>query len=104
MYVSIKIQCCCYAYGRVCISGGDSIDMSIASLALMAAVAGKDLWAYVQSMPHLFSVGGLFYKQVDRDLGLVDGKHCTLPTLPGKVGLRLCAYNNICVCSKIKWI
>ena len=39
----------------------------------------------VQTMPHLFSVGGLFYDQVKRDLGLVDGKHCTVPKLPGKV-------------------
>ena len=40
-------------------------------------------------MPHLFSVGGLFYQQVKRDLGLTDGKHCTLPKLPGKVRVRL---------------
>jgi deubiquitinating protein VCIP135 len=51
----------------------------------MATLKGRDLWTHVQTMPHLFSVGGLFYKQVERDLGLVDGKHCTLPTLPGKV-------------------
>ena len=51
----------------------------------MSAVTGKDLWTYVQSMPHLFSVGGLFYNQVQRDLGLTDGKHCQLPCLPGKV-------------------
>ena len=47
--------------------------------------SGKDLWTYVQQMPHLFSVGGLFFQQVERDLGLTDGKHCTLPALPGKV-------------------
>ena len=40
-------------------------------------------------MPHLFSVGGLFYKQMERDLGLVEGKHCQLPVLPGKVGHTL---------------
>lgn len=65
---------------------GDSIDTSIASLGILSAVAGKDLWTYVQSMPHLFSVGGLLYNQMKRDLGLVDGKHCQLPCLPGKVG------------------
>ena len=64
----------------------DSLDTSIASLALMANLMGKDLWSYVQAMPHLFSVGGLFYQQVARDLGLTDGKHCTLPALPNKVG------------------
>ncbi|XP_052065392.1 deubiquitinating protein VCPIP1-like [Mytilus californianus] len=63
----------------------DSLDSSIASLAIMSTVTGRDLWTYVQTMPHLFSVGGLFYKQMERDLGLVDGKHCQLPALPGKV-------------------
>ena len=38
-------------------------------------------------MPHLFSVGGLFYEQVKRDLGLTDAKHCRLPVLPNKVGV-----------------
>ncbi|XP_074660293.1 deubiquitinating protein VCPIP1-like [Tubulanus polymorphus] len=63
----------------------DSIDMSIKSLELLSTLAGRDLWTHVQGMPHLFSVGGPFYQQVERDLGLADGKHCTLPTLPGKV-------------------
>ncbi|XP_060561991.1 deubiquitinating protein VCPIP1-like isoform X2 [Ruditapes philippinarum] len=65
--------------------GGDNIDTSIASLGILSAVQGKDLWTYVQGMPHLFSVGGLLYNQVKRDLGLVDGKHCQLQALPGKV-------------------
>ncbi|KAK3576161.1 hypothetical protein CHS0354_039827 [Potamilus streckersoni] len=64
---------------------GDSIDTSIASMNVMAALSGKDLWTYVQSMPHLFSVGGLFYNQMKRDLGLVHNKHCQLPTLSGKI-------------------
>lgn len=67
------------------ISAADSLDSSIASLAIMSTVSGRDLWTYVQTMPHLFSVGGLFYKQVERDVGLIDGKHCQLPVLPGKV-------------------
>ncbi|CAH1785484.1 unnamed protein product [Owenia fusiformis] len=66
-------------------NGGDSLDMSIASLTLMATLTGKDLWSYSQAMPHLFSVGGLFYEQVKRDMGLVDGQHCTLPAIPGKL-------------------
>lgn len=45
----------------------------------------KDLCACVQGIPHLFSVGGLLYNQVQRDLGLTEGKHCQLPCLPGKV-------------------
>ncbi|KAL3842550.1 hypothetical protein ACJMK2_020546 [Sinanodonta woodiana] len=64
---------------------GDSIDTSITSMAVMATLSGKDMWTYVQSMPHLFSVGGLFYNQVKRDLGLVHNKHCQLPTLSGKI-------------------
>ena len=64
---------------------GDSIDTSIASMTILCAVTGKDLWTYVQGMPHLFSVGGLLYNQVQRDLGLTEGKHCQLPCLPGKV-------------------
>lgn len=64
---------------------GDSLDSSIVSLVLLASLSNKDLWTYVQRDPHLFSVGGLFYKQVQRDLGLTPGKHCTLPSLPGKV-------------------
>ncbi len=66
-------------------ASADSIDTSIASLVLMATLTGNDLWSYVQSMPHLFSVGGLFYEQIKRDLGLVDNKHCKLPSLAGKV-------------------
>ena len=67
------------------ISGSDSIDMSIATLVMMAKLQGKELWKYVSGMPHLFSVGGMFYQQVARDLVLTDGKHCTLPSIPGKV-------------------
>lgn len=64
---------------------GDSVDSAVVSLGLIASLSGKDLWSYVQREPHLFSVGGLFYKQVQRDLGLTANKHCTLPALPGKV-------------------
>ena len=78
------VTCCCDA------GNADSIDRSIASLAVIAQLQERDLWTVVQTMPHLFSVGGLFYQQVKRDLGLTDGKHCTLPKLPGKV--RVCLY------------
>ncbi|CAL1543504.1 unnamed protein product, partial [Lymnaea stagnalis] len=66
-------------------SGGDNLDHSLSALALTAALDNKDLWLYVQLRPHLFSVNGLFYKQVERDVGLEHGKHCQLPLLPHKV-------------------
>ena len=34
-------------------------------------------------------MGGLLYNQVQRDLGLTEGKHCQLPCLPGKVREKL---------------
>ncbi|XP_059161948.1 deubiquitinating protein VCPIP1-like isoform X2 [Physella acuta] len=66
-------------------SGGDNLDHSLSALALTAALENKDFWMYVQMRPHLFSVNGLFYKQVERDVGLEHGKHCQLPLLPQKV-------------------
>ena len=57
----------------------------IASLELTATLHGKDLWTLAQTMPHLFSVGGCFYEQVKRDLALVDGKHYSIHSFPGKV-------------------
>lgn len=65
--------------------GGDNLDHSLSALALTAALENKDFWMYVQMRPHLFSVNGLFYKQVERDVGLEHGKHCQLPLLPQKV-------------------
>ncbi|XP_062611900.1 deubiquitinating protein VCPIP1-like [Saccostrea cucullata] len=79
-------------------AGSNSLDAAVASLTIMATLKGRDLWTHVQTMPHLFSVGGLFYKQVERDLGLVDGKHCTLPTLPGKVFRYNEAENRLELC------
>ncbi|BFZ16195.1 hypothetical protein BsWGS_19234 [Bradybaena similaris] len=66
-------------------SGGDNLDHSLSALVLTAALDNKDIWSYVQLRPHLFSVNGLFYKQVERDVGLKHGKHCHLPMLPHKV-------------------
>ncbi|CAG5118485.1 unnamed protein product, partial [Candidula unifasciata] len=71
-------------------SSGDNLDHSLSALALTAALDNKDLWTYVQQRPHLFSVNGLFYKQVERDMGLIHGKHCQLPMLSHK----LFAYNQ----------
>uniref|UniRef100_A0A2C9M7I9 ubiquitinyl hydrolase 1 n=1 Tax=Biomphalaria glabrata TaxID=6526 RepID=A0A2C9M7I9_BIOGL len=70
-------------------SGGDNLDHSLSALALTAALDNKELWPYVIQRPHLFSVNGLFYKQVERDMGLEHGKHCQLPLLPHKVHVYL---------------
>ena len=67
----------------------DSTDIVIASLELSATLHGKDLWSLAQTMPHLFSVGGAFYEQVKRDCALVDGKHYSLHSFPGKVRLAI---------------
>ena len=56
----------------------------------------KDLWAYVQGIPHPFSVGGLLYNQVQRDLGLTEGKHYQLPCLSGKVREKLLGVWKYC--------
>ncbi|RUS87369.1 hypothetical protein EGW08_004911, partial [Elysia chlorotica] len=66
-------------------SGGDSLDHSLSALALTAALENRDLWTHVQRLPHLFSVNGAFYRQVERDIGLEPGRHYTVPLLPHKV-------------------
>ncbi|KAI8501465.1 Deubiquitinating protein VCIP135 [Branchiostoma belcheri] len=65
-------------------SNASSIDLQISSLTALAMLSGKDLWSFVQTMPQLFSREGVFTKKVEQDLGLSDGKHCTLPSFPGK--------------------
>uniref|UniRef100_T1J3E2 Uncharacterized protein n=1 Tax=Strigamia maritima TaxID=126957 RepID=T1J3E2_STRMM len=60
------------------------LDAALTSLALSARFGGKSMWTHVQNMPNLFLPGGLFYQQVERDVGLVDGKHYHLPCLPDK--------------------
>ncbi|GFS24096.1 deubiquitinating protein VCIP135-like [Elysia marginata] len=66
-------------------SGGDSLDHSLSALALTAALENRDLWTHVQRLPHLFSVNGAFYRQVERDIGLEHGRHYQVPLLPHKV-------------------
>ncbi|KAL1418145.1 hypothetical protein MTO96_026161 [Rhipicephalus appendiculatus] len=46
---------------------------------------GATVWSYAQENEWLFCRGGLFYAQMQRDVGLVDGKHCHLPLIPDKV-------------------
>lgn len=67
------------------VSEMDDIDQTITALALTSSLLGSNLWAQVQTMPHLFSPGGAFYEQLKRDMGLKDEKHYQFPTLPGKV-------------------
>ncbi|XP_022099478.1 deubiquitinating protein VCIP135-like isoform X2 [Acanthaster planci] len=63
---------------------GDTLDLQLYSLNLMATLMNLDMWAYVQQNATLFERGGLFYAIVERDLGLADGKHFLLPSIPNK--------------------
>ncbi|XP_062386813.1 deubiquitinating protein VCPIP1 [Sardina pilchardus] len=63
----------------------DNIDLEISSLCLLATLMGEDVWSYAKKLPHLFQPGGVFYNIVKKDMGLLDGKHCSLPQLPGRV-------------------
>ncbi|XP_033112608.1 deubiquitinating protein VCIP135-like [Anneissia japonica] len=65
-------------------SAADDIDIQVSSLALMATLLEQDLWDYVQTRPELFQKDGLYYKLMERDLGLVDKKHFTLPSINNK--------------------
>uniref|UniRef100_A0A3Q3GFR1 Deubiquitinating protein VCPIP1 n=1 Tax=Labrus bergylta TaxID=56723 RepID=A0A3Q3GFR1_9LABR len=62
----------------------DGIDLEMSSLCLLATLMGEDVWSYARKLPHLFQQGGVFYNIVKKDMGLMDGKHCTLPHLTGK--------------------
>ncbi|KAM6989391.1 LOW QUALITY PROTEIN: deubiquitinating protein VCPIP1 [Tautogolabrus adspersus] len=64
--------------------GQDGIDLEMSSLCLLATLMGEDVWSYAKKLPHLFQQGGVFYNIVKKDMGLMDGKHCTLPHLTGK--------------------
>lgn len=66
-------------------SNSEKLDTSVTSLLLAAVLTNQNIWTYVQSMPDLFKAGGMLYRQVKRDIGLADGKHCRLPILPDKV-------------------
>ncbi|XP_063075896.1 deubiquitinating protein VCPIP1 [Engraulis encrasicolus] len=63
----------------------DNIDLEMSSLCLLATLMGEDVWSYAKKLPHLFQPGGVFYNIVRKDMGLLDGKHCSLPQLPGRV-------------------
>ncbi|KAJ3596497.1 hypothetical protein NHX12_002904 [Muraenolepis orangiensis] len=61
----------------------DNIDLEMSSLCLLATLMGEDVWSYARKLPLLFQQGGVFYNIVRKDMGLLDGKHCTLPHLAG---------------------
>lgn len=65
-------------------SNVQNLNAVITSLMLSASLNNQSLWSYAQTRPELFTRGGLFYMQVENDVGLSDGKHYTLPFLHDK--------------------
>ena len=54
--------------------------------ALVATLAGGDVWEAVQNCYEMFDKGGYFYNKVMNDLGqLKPNQHCTLSFFPNKV-------------------
>ncbi|XP_028987095.2 deubiquitinating protein VCPIP1 [Betta splendens] len=76
----------------------DSIDLEMSSLCLLATLMGEDVWSYAKKLPHLFQQGGVFYNIVRKDMGLMDGKHCTLPHLTGKTFVYNAAEQRLELC------
>ncbi|XP_026993689.1 deubiquitinating protein VCPIP1 isoform X1 [Tachysurus fulvidraco] len=76
----------------------DSVDLEMSSLCLLATLMGEDVWSYAKKLPHLFQQGGVFYNIVKKDMGLLDGKHCTLPHLTGKTFVFNAAEERLELC------
>ncbi|KAK5860473.1 hypothetical protein PBY51_021948 [Eleginops maclovinus] len=76
----------------------ESIDLEMSSLCLLATLMGEDVWSYAKKLPHLFQQGGVFYNIVKKDMGLLDGKHCTLPHLTGKTFVFNAAEERLELC------
>ncbi|XP_033837933.1 deubiquitinating protein VCPIP1 [Periophthalmus magnuspinnatus] len=76
----------------------DSIDLEMSSLCLLATLMGEDVWSYAKKLPHLFQQGGVFYNIVKKDMGLLDGKHCTLPHLSGRTFVYSAAEDRLELC------
>uniref|UniRef100_A0A1A8LZT1 ubiquitinyl hydrolase 1 n=1 Tax=Nothobranchius pienaari TaxID=704102 RepID=A0A1A8LZT1_9TELE len=76
----------------------ESIDLEMSSLCLLATLMGEDVWSYAKKLPHLFQQGGVFYNIVKKDMGLIDGKHCTLPHLTGKTFVYNAAEERLELC------
>lgn len=62
--------------------------------------SSRSVWEYAQENPWLFCRGGLFYAQMQRDIGLVDGKHCHLPLIPDKVFTYNSVHDRLELCSE----
>ena len=53
---------------------------------LLGLIGDTDLWEWAKDKPYLFRPGGMFYSQVQNDLGpLKEGQHCSLPCLHNMV-------------------
>lgn len=76
----------------------ENIDLEMSSLCLLATLMGEDVWSYAKKLPHLFQQGGVFYNIVKKDMGLMDGKHCTLPHLTGKTFVYNAAEERLELC------
>lgn len=76
----------------------DIVDLEMSSLCLLATLMGEDVWSYAKKLPHLFQQGGIFYNIVKKDMGLSDGKHCTLPHLTGKTFVFNAAEERLELC------
>ncbi|XP_006634063.2 deubiquitinating protein VCPIP1 [Lepisosteus oculatus] len=76
----------------------DHIDLEMSSLCLLATLMGEDVWSYAKKLPHLFQHGGVFYNIMKKDMGLMDGKHCTLPHMPGKTFVFNAAEDRLELC------
>ncbi|KPP74545.1 deubiquitinating protein VCIP135-like [Scleropages formosus] len=76
----------------------ENIDLEMSSLCLLATLMGEDVWSYAKKLPHLFQQGGVFYNIMKKDMGLMDGKHCTLPHLSGKTFVYNAAEERLELC------
>ncbi|XP_053322977.1 deubiquitinating protein VCPIP1 isoform X2 [Spea bombifrons] len=65
----------------------EQIDKEMYSLCLLATLMGEDIWTYAKGLPQLFQQGGV-----------VDGKHCTFPHLPGKTFVYNAAEDRLELC------
>ncbi|KAG8441977.1 hypothetical protein GDO86_010959 [Hymenochirus boettgeri] len=76
----------------------EQIDKEMYSLCLLATLMGEDVWSYAKGLPHLFQQGGVFYNIMKKNTGVVDGKHCTFPHLPGKTFVYNAAEDRLELC------
>lgn len=79
-------------------TGQDSLEASLRTMLSHIRRSGQTVWEYAQNNATLFSHGGLFYVQMKRDIGLVDGKHCHLPLIPDKVFTYSAVHDRLELC------